>query len=235
MSASLILHYAPDNASLCVRLALLELGVPFETRLVERKKLGQREPAYLAINPNGLIPTLETPHGPMFETAAILLWLADTFRDGPKLCPHPADPDRAKVLTWLFWLSNTLHPQLRLIFYPDQHIAADSIPALNLRTRARLAQSLDILQSALPGLKGWIGAEQPSLLDCYLCPMLRWLALYPKDQTDWFALQNWPSLMTIAARFEVRPSARNAIIAEGLGPTPFSRPIHPNPPEGHAT
>ena len=78
MSHRLRLHYAPDNASLCIRLALEELGLPYETVLVNRATHAQRSPAYLALNPNGLIPVLETPDGPLFETGAILLWLADT-------------------------------------------------------------------------------------------------------------------------------------------------------------
>jgi len=55
------LHYAPDNASLIVRLVLEDLGVPYETVLVNRAAGGQREAPYLALNPNGLIPVLETP------------------------------------------------------------------------------------------------------------------------------------------------------------------------------
>ena len=85
------LHYAPDNASLIVRLALEELGRPYETVLVDRRAKAQRSPAYLALNPAGRIPTLETPDGPISETGAILLWLAD--RHGA-LAPAAGDPAR---------------------------------------------------------------------------------------------------------------------------------------------
>jgi glutathione S-transferase len=234
MRPALTLHYAPDNASLCVRLAMLELGLPFSTRLVSRSDGAQRDPAYLALNPNGQIPTLETPDGPLFETGAILLWLADRYRDGPHLTPAPTDPARGPVLTWLFWLSNSLHPQLRLIFYPDKHIAAPHLPALKARTRERIGDSLDILEGALPRLTGWLGAAQPSVLDCYLCPMLRWLKLYPAGETDWFDADRWPGLLAVACRMETRPSTAAAILAEGLGRTPFSRPTYPVPPEGSA-
>ena len=109
MSQTLCLHYAPDNASLCIRLALEELDVPYRTCLVDRSVKAQKAANYLAMNPNGLIPVLETPHGPMFETGAILLWLADTYEG---LIPGPDDPTRAHALQWLFWLSNTLHLSL---------------------------------------------------------------------------------------------------------------------------
>ena len=56
MTNPLTLYYAPDNASLCVRLALLEIGLQFDTVLVDRAVQGQKSPDYLAVNPNGLIP-----------------------------------------------------------------------------------------------------------------------------------------------------------------------------------
>ena len=108
MSTSLRLHYAPDNASLCVRLALAELGVDYQTVLVDRATRAQKSPDYLALNPNGLIPVLGTPDGPLFETGAILLWLADTYGE---LLPQP----RGHSLKWLFWLSNTLHAAERML------------------------------------------------------------------------------------------------------------------------
>ena len=66
---------------------------------------------------------LETPAGPISETGAILLWLADTHQLGPSL----ADPDRPAFLKWLFFLSNTAHAELRQIFYPHQYAPADGL------------------------------------------------------------------------------------------------------------
>ena len=95
------LHYAPDNASLIIRLALEELELPYETVLVDRARTAQQSAEYLALNPNGLIPVLETPHGALFETGAILLWLADT--EG-KLAPPPESAARGNFLKWLFFV-----------------------------------------------------------------------------------------------------------------------------------
>ena len=111
MSAEMtyVLHFAPDNASLIVRLALDHAGLPYQTRLVDRAARAQETAAYRALNPNGLIPTLETPHGVLFETGAILLWLADTHGG---LGPAPDDPGRGNWLKWLFFVANTVHPAL---------------------------------------------------------------------------------------------------------------------------
>lgn len=220
-----VLHYAPDNASLCVRLALHELDLRFETRLVDRSVRAQDSAAYRRLNPHGLIPALATPEGPVFETAAILLWLAD--REG-QMMPSPRDPDRGRALSWLFWLSNTLHPALRVLFYPEQHVAPEGIAALSAATRGRIAEMLDRLErSDAP-----IGGAEPTILDCYLCPMLRWPALYPPGEGGWFDLSRWPRLHAVAAAMEGRASTRAAMLAEGLGPTPFTAPRLPDPPEG---
>ncbi|MDW4499609.1 glutathione S-transferase family protein [Sulfitobacter sp. D35] len=223
------LHYAPDNASLVIRLALEELRAPYMTVLVDRSAQGQRTPAYLQLNPNGLIPVLETRDGPMFETAAILLWLAD--RHGG-LAPAPTEPERGALLKWLFFLSNTLHPALRMLFYPARYVGPEPVAHEQLRDtqRGRIAEYLAALDNH------WAKAAPPLLLALYLAPMLRWLALYPRgSDTTWFDLGAYPALRVMAESLESRASVAAAQRAEGLGPTPFTAPRQPQPPEGNAT
>ena len=224
----LCLHYAPDNASLCVRLALEELGLPYRTALVDRRGQGQKTPAYLALNPNGLIPVLETPAGPIFETAAILLWLAEA--QGRLIAPVGSDR-RGHDLQWLFWLSNTLHAGLRQLFYPGQYIATDSHAALLLQTRRRLHAHLSILDGAR--FAPWLDDDAPSVHGCYLGPMLRWAQLYGGPR-DWLRLADWPRLHSFAQGAEARPAALRLAAAEGLGPRPFTAPQPCTPPEGAA-
>ena len=88
-----VLHYAPDNASLIVRLALEEAGLPYRSALVDRAARAQDSAAYRALNPTGLIPTLATPQGPISETAAILLWLSEAHPEAG-LAPRPGSPLR---------------------------------------------------------------------------------------------------------------------------------------------
>jgi glutathione S-transferase len=76
---------------------------------------------------------------------------------------------------------------------------------------------------------------EPTLCNLYAPALLRWSALYPVDEDrSWFRLADWPNLATLARRIEARASAKAAMTAEGLGPTPFSDPHLPNPPEGSA-
>lgn len=226
MKQVLRLHYAPDNASLCVRLALEEIQIPYETALVDRATCAQKSADYLALNPNGLIPVLETPSGPMFETGAILLWLADTYGG---LMPQPGDPTRAHALQWLFWIANTLHPTQRMLFYPDQHTNG---PFGDLKARQRLSAHLDILQNAQHA--SWLDEDVATAQTCYLGPMIRWCRIYGGDPT-WFDLEGrWPRLYRFAQRQETRNAIIKSAKAEGLGETPFSNPSPPNPPEGSA-
>ncbi len=227
MTPQLILYYAPDNASLCVRLALNDLGLAYRTILVDRAQNGQSDPAYLALNPNGLIPTLITPDGPIYETAAILLWLADTYAD--TLFPSLTSPSRGAALGWLFWLSNTLHPAMRAAFYPDKYIETAQIPALLTATRSALSRHFAHLEAHA----GWLDDRQPSILSAYLCPMIRWAALYGAGPR-WFELHKYPRLAALATWAENQPNANQARLAEGLGQTIFTNPQHPDPPEGSA-
>ena len=227
MTSPLRLHYAPDNASLCVRLALDAVGAPYETVLVDRAARGQKSQRYLALNPNGLIPVLETPDGVLFETGAILLWVADHHAG---LLPLRG-PDRAAALKWLFWLSNTLHPTCRMLFYPDQYTSGDA-EALRVTTRERIMAQLIILNAAHDA--PWLDSQQPSAPACYLAPMLRWLALYGGD-TAWFDLARTPRLLAFAVAANTWTATAIAQTTEGLGPTPFSAPHLPHPPEGSTT
>ncbi len=223
-----ILHYAPDNASLVVRLALEELGAAYHTQLVDRRAAAQRSASHLALHPGGLIPALETPDGPIFETGAILLWLAD--RHGA-LAPAADSPARGEVLKWLFYLSNTLHPGLRRLFYPGAYIGPDPAAQAQLKaeTRAGILRSLSVLEAH------WTPRAAPSILDLYLGPMLRWLQVYPRaDDRSWFDLASFARLHHMAVMLETRASTRAAQSAEGLGPTPFTAPQAPRPPEGSA-
>ena len=235
MTSCYRLHYAPDNASLVIRLALEELGVPYEALLVDRKIRAQHSDAYRALNPNGLIPVLETPQGPIFETAAVLLWLADQHA---ALAPAVNSDQRGGFLKWLFFTSNTLHADLRMLFYPETYIGPDLAQQQQLRKtlRQRLHGHLIKLEAAAADRPSWLGGEDLSVLDLYLACQLRWMALYPTGcDRSWFVLMKYPHLYALCAGLELRASVTAARAAEGLGPTSFTSPTPATPPEGSAT
>ncbi|MBM1632565.1 glutathione S-transferase family protein [Sulfitobacter mediterraneus] len=228
-----VLHYAPDNASLIVRMALDHRGLPYRTQLVDRASQEQSSAAYRALNPNGLIPTLETPQGPLFETGAILLWLADTHGG---LGPEPADPARGDFLKWLFFAANTLHPCLRMLFYPEKYIGTGHQDALRRGLQAQLKQGFATLDTYASQSETWLSGRKPGVLDFYTVALLRWPALYPSDaDRSWFTLADYPALQDLCTRIETLPCTAGLQKAEGLGDTPFTAPRRPTPPEGSAT
>ena len=235
MTSPYRLHYAPDNASLIIRLALEELGQPFETILIDRRGGALDTAAYRSLNPHGLIPVLETPDGVLFETGAILLWLADRHR---ALVPSVDHPDRAWALKWLFFLSNTLHADLRILFYPQKYVGSppEHQDALYKGLSDRLKTHLASLEAAAAEGTRWLAGQTPSVLDLYLACLMRWMALYPEGRDrSWFALSATPRLAQMLACLETRLSVAKAQDAEGLGATPFTSPSYAQPPEGSAT
>lgn len=228
------LHYAPDNASLVIRLFLEDHGLPYETALVDRSRQGHKTPDYLRLNPNGLIPVLETPEGALFETAAILLWLED--RHGT--APAPGDAARGDYLKWLFFVSNTLHADLRMTFYPASYVGddPDAQALLVAQMQIRLARHLKALNDTASAQPGWLDKAAPSGLCWYIACLMRWMALYPRAfDRSWFRLEDSPNLAGLLGALETRPAALTASAAEGLGPKPFTSPQLASPPEGSAT
>jgi glutathione S-transferase len=220
------LHYAPDNASLIIRLVLDGAGIPYRTVLVDRGRRQQDSAAYRTLNPTGLIPTLETPQGPISETGAILLWLSDTHRLGP----GPADADRPAFLRWLFFLSNTAHADLRTIFYPHQYAPADAHAAHHEIMSTRMIRHFGLLDGAAQAHPRLFAAGAP--LGVYTITLTRWAALYPVTGPRWFDLSAFPTLAELAQAQEARVETPVIARAEGLGAHPFTRPEQPNPPEG---
>lgn len=223
------LHYAPDNASLIIRLVLEEAGLPYRTALVDRAQRAQDSAAYLRLNPAGLIPALETLNGPIFETAAILLWLSDTHGLGPK----PDAPDRGDYLKWLFFLSNTAHADLRQIFYPELYVPPDAEGGHYALLSTRMNRHLTLLDAAAADNPQLFAA--PSILTIYTATLMRWLILYPRSRSTWMRLADYPTLAALAHALEIRPAALRCAAIEGLGPTPFTAPVLATPSEGTAT
>ncbi|MFD0857464.1 glutathione S-transferase family protein [Roseovarius aquimarinus] len=227
---SLTLHYAPDNASLIVRLALEHMGQDYRTCLVDRAARAQEGAAYRALNPHGLIPTLETPDGPIFETAAILLWLDE--RSPGTLGPEPGAPGRGHHLKWLVFLANTLHPALRMSFYPDKYCPGHEA-ALRAHMQAETRRHFGAVETAAKG--PFFGGDAPSAIDFYLGPLIRWAALYPRARPGDLDLGAFPRLAGLCRALEALAPVQRVLAAEGMTPSAFTAPELPVPPEGSAT
>lgn len=216
-----ILRYSPDSASLIVRLVLTELGVPYVARLIDREAGELASAGYRALHPLGKIPAMETPNGPMFESAAILLYLSDRH---PGLAPGPGDHDRAAFLKWLFFTSTNIHTAVMDVFYPDRVAGDAAAGAVLAHASARLRTFLSALNQAAEDKPSWLCADKPSVLGYYIAVLMRWLGECDKDTLAYVKASDYPALHAVLAMLEQSPAALAVAEAEGLGITIFTCP-----------
>jgi glutathione S-transferase len=108
----LTLYFAPGSSSMAPHIALHEIGVPFEARPLSFLRREHRAPEFLAINPEGQVPTLVIDGRPLTEVAGILFYLARRYPDAG-LLPR-ADPEaEARVVSWMSFIASTVHPARR--------------------------------------------------------------------------------------------------------------------------
>jgi len=104
----LTLYFAPGSSSFAVHIALHEVGAEFDSRPMSFKNRDMKSPAYLAVNPEGKVPTLVIDGQPLTEVAGILFYLAKTYPSA-KLLPDDAE-GQARAVSWMSFIASTLHP-----------------------------------------------------------------------------------------------------------------------------
>jgi glutathione S-transferase len=108
----LTLYFAPGASSMAPHIALNEIGAPFEARPVSFAKSETRGPEFLAINPEGKVPTLLIDGRPLTEVAGILYYLARAYPEA-RLMPQDDPEAEARVVSWMSFIASTLHPARR--------------------------------------------------------------------------------------------------------------------------
>jgi len=150
---------------------LEEMQADFELMLVDRKTNGQHSKEYLSLNPIGRIPTLTEGDTVICESAAICLYLAER-NPKSKLVPEVGDPNRAKFLQWLMYLTNTLQTELMIYFYPEKYTTKDTETVI-ANQEERLAQLLSLLDNELAG-KNYLIGQSITICDYYLFMLAVW-------------------------------------------------------------
>src|SRR5689334_19509291 len=100
---SLTFYYSPMSSASRVQWTLAELGVPHEAVRLDLRAGDQRKPEFLAVNPNGKVPTIVLDGTPMFEAIAIQIALGERYGVEKGLWPAPGTSEHYQALTWLAW------------------------------------------------------------------------------------------------------------------------------------
>jgi glutathione S-transferase len=197
--------------------------VPYQRVLVDRAVNAHKAPAYLKLNPNGLIPVLTQDDAGgaklvLYETAAIVLHLCDTHPDAG-LAPPLGSVDRAHFYKWLMWLTNTLQATLIVYFYPERWVTAgNAAGAAEVKAAAetKIAGLLDQLDAELAkhGQDWFMGAHYTAL-DAYVFTLCRWTRNFASVPA-----RGRPHLGPYLQRMLARPSVQRVMVAEQLQP-PF--------------
>src|SRR5215470_15768835 len=108
----LTLFFAPGSSSMAVHIALHEIGTPFAAKPLSFIRKETRSPEFLALNPEGKVPTLLVDGRPLTEVAAILFYLARRFPTA-RLLPLDNLEAQAHVISWMSFIAATLHPARR--------------------------------------------------------------------------------------------------------------------------
>src|SRR6476620_8746565 len=179
-----------------VRWALEEVGQPYEVRLVSFRAL--KEPAHLALNPFGKIPTYEEDDLALFETGAIVFHIAERH---PGLLPNDANA-RARAIAWMFAALNTVEPPIldramAMLLERDKSWHEERLTILEDRVRVRLGE----LSSRL-GDADWLDSVF-SAGDLLMVTVLRRL-------NGSGVLEKYPNLSAYVARGEARPAYQRA-------------------------
>lgn len=211
LTMDLTLHYFPGNASMTPHLLLREIGVPFRLELVDRAQGAHKAPAYLKLNPNGLIPVLQHGDLVLYETAAIVLHLCDRFPQAG-LAPPPGSDERSEFYKWLVWLSSSLQAMMPHYFYSDRMVApgdAAGAAAVKAQAEAKIEALVDQLDARL-ATRPWMMGERFGALDPYAFMLCRWTRGMRRPARTLPHLGPW--LQTMLRR----PSVQAVLEAEGL-------------------
>lgn len=203
------LYYAPGAASLLVHWLLIEFGLDCELRRVDTQAGEQKRAEYLALNPNGVVPTFIDGNGDvLIEAAAIAMTLGD--RHGGALVPAHDAPERAAYHQWMFHLANAVQPLFRIWWYP-QEAAGEAHAALAREYVApRIEAAWQRLDDHLAANGPFLLGASPSVPDFYLVMLLRWSRGMPKPG------DRWPHLGALATAMKARPSFATLYEREGL-------------------
>ncbi len=201
-------HATPN--SMKVILLLEELGLAYTVKPVDIFKGEQHEAGFRRINPNGKLPAVVSDGTVLFDSHAILLYLAETHgRFGA-----PGDPDRAQMLSWLQLVATGLSP------FSGQaahflHYAPEDLPYARNRYVKEVERHYAVLDGRL-AQSAYLAGDAYSIAD-----MALWgWAISAGFVFGAIGLDNYPNVGRLVAEINARPAAVRALALRASHTTP---------------
>lgn len=198
MSDILLFDYWRSSASYRVRIALNLKGIAYEAVPTDLLTSQQKAPAFVARNPQGLVPMLQIDGLDLTQSLAIIDYL-DATRPEPRLIP--AEPGaRAATLARAMIIVADIHPvnNLRMLQYLKAEMGQDQA-AVDRWYRHWIAEGFAALEQLAPET-GLFGGEQPDLTDICLVPQVANARRFELDMTP------YPRLARIDAELQALPA-----------------------------
>ena len=201
---SLTFYYSPHSSASPVHWTLEELRIPYEKVLIDIRAGDNKKPEFLKLNPNGKVPLLVHNGVPIFESAAIQMYLGETFGVEKGLYPPPGT-QRARAMMWIVWTNATLGEAMsRLGRNVGEWAPADERNAkAGARAMDEIRGLLQIVDDALKGQQ-YLTGDAVTIADFHLASWIDYVKMMQIDLAAFPALQAW------AARCTSRPTYATA-------------------------
>jgi GST-like protein len=204
-SKDIDLYTAPTPNGFKVSIALEELGLPYDVKLVDLRRGDQLKPDFLRINPNNKIPAIVDRRGPdgqaitIFESGAILMYLAE--KTGRLLAPSGGT--RYAALQWLFFQVGNTGPMLGQAHHFRTY-APEKIPYAIERYTNEARRLYGVLDGRLAQAK-YLAGDDYTIADIANLP---WLLSHERQGVD---ITQYPHLSRWMEELRARPAVQRGL------------------------
>ena len=199
------LYISPGACATASHIALEEAGADYQTQVIDLKSGQQKTPEYLAVNPAGVTPALETDHGVITQNAAILALVAQTHPDR-NLAPTGDPYAFATFNAFNGFLASSLHPAIGKVLFSRPPLEGE---ARDQAIEMALSKYQLVEDHYLKG--DYVLGDSFSLADGYLLVFERWAR-----QAGLLDADRFPRLNAHLDRIQARPAVQRVLAAEGL-------------------
>ena len=201
--------YFRSSAAFRVRIALNLKGLACDSAYVHLPRGEHRQPAYGAINPQALLPTLEDGAQLLTQSLAIIEYLEETRPEPPLLPKDP--PGRARVRSLALLVACEIHPlnNLRVLQHLKRSLGQND-EQVNAWYRHWIADGLARLEAQLAGTAGtgrYCHGDAPTMADCCLVPQIFNARRYQNDLAPYpVSMRIFEACMKLEAFDRAQPS-----------------------------